>query len=140
MDFRRQLPKVVAITAAVLFLGACGLSKTDYQDSAYEPCFVWQDLEVGIINRLPLWNLAGTGRCAAVIAFPRGKPDQARVIMMTPKGELPRRPQLVSAKGSILTFRLSGLVTQCDLTAWSTFPLRSDSSSKPLGIRNPAQP
>lgn len=136
----RSLPRLIIAAAALLFLGGCGFGKKDYHDSAYEQCHIWQEVEVGIINRLPLWNRAGAGRCAAVVAFPRGRPDQARVLLTTPGGELPRRPEFVGANGAIVSFRVSGMETKLDLTSWKTFPMRSDSSSKPLKAESPPPP
>jgi hypothetical protein len=108
------------------------LKKHDYYDSHFQRDYLWNGIEVGTISRLPLGNPIPTGRYGAVIAFPVGKIETARILLAGPKGELPTRPKFVSGQGQTVVYAIDNDNRTIDLANWQNYPARSLSSSSRL--------
>ncbi|MFC1451813.1 hypothetical protein ACFLSJ_00540 [Verrucomicrobiota bacterium] len=109
-----------------------------YSDSMYRRDYIWSDVEVGTIFRLPIGPVIPIGRRHAVIAFPTGRDEEARVLHSFASCELPPTPTVLSSNGPTIVYRelrgsfpVTNDVT-IDISAWKSFPLRSETSPRPI--------
>jgi hypothetical protein len=101
----------------------------DYYDSEYRKDYQWNDLEVGIIQRIPRGNPLPTGRYYAVIVFPTNQISEARIVLDSPKGETPKIPRFISGKENQVTYDVEKLgQATVDLNQWMEYPRRDNSS------------
>jgi len=136
----RKYPKTgCLVIAGLLFVGLLALVFTKpgsrgYLDYGYQKDYAWGDLEMGTILRLPIGTIVPTGRNFSVIVFPSGNISEARIICSMPGGEIPTRPEFLSGKDHVATYRIPHSDTEASflLTEWKSFPLRTKTSPKPI--------
>ena len=143
-----KYPKTGCLMITLLFLAGLfsivmtGRGSKGYLDSAYQKDYESGGIEAGTILRLPIGSIVPTGRKFALIAFPTGRIDQARIIFSTAGTEVPAKPEFVSGEGLAVTYRMPGPDRQetFPLDNLESYPLRSDSSPKPvLESKTPAK-
>ena len=111
-----------------------GRGSKGYLDSAYQKDYEADGIEAGTILRLPIGSFVPTGRKFALIAFPTGKIDEARIVCATTGTEVPARPEFISGEGLSVTYRMAGAenTETFSLADLQSYPLRTVSSPKPV--------
>ena len=135
-----KYPKTGCLLISLLFLAGLfsivmtGRGSKGYLDSAYQKDYEAEGIEAGTILRLPIGSIVPTGRRFALIAFPTGRIDEARIVFSTAGTEVPARPQFVSGEGLAVTYRMPGPDRQetFKLDDLASYPLRTESSPKPV--------
>ena len=125
------------LTVLMLIFGSLAvyllLKKYDYFDSGYQRDYLWNGIEVGTILRMQLASPTNAGRYCAVMAFPVGKNETARILLAGPKRELSTRPKFVSGQGQTVVYAIADNDSRTiDLADWQNYPARSLSSSSPV--------
>jgi len=137
LDGRFALQPVLHLTVLMLIFGSLAvyllLKKYDYFDSGYQRDYLWNGIEVGTILRMQLASPTNAGRYCAVMAFPVGKNETARILLAGPKRELSTRPKFVSGQGQTVVYAIADNDNRTiDLANWQNYPARSLSSSSPV--------
>src|SRR5882762_7930467 len=97
--------------------------KLEYSETGYRKDYLWNDIEVGTVIRIPVNTPIPIGRYYAVIAVKNSLMTDARILFRGPLGEVPERPEFVSGTQQTVIYRTKskGEVT-LDLSRWMTYP------------------
>jgi len=101
---RRILGSCGAVIGSIFLIPYFAAHRTfSYTDVNYQKNYAWIDVEVGTVLRLPQGNPLPTGRCYAIVARKSNRPDV--YLYEGPKGELPPKPEFISAQETTVQYR-----------------------------------